>query len=147
MSPSDSPVLFRRAGSGFDRRAVRDFALRLKTEITEGRLFACLLTDDRELRRLNRIFLQKDYPTDVLSFPAQNGRAIGELAISTERAAEQAREFNHSLDEELRVLMLHGVLHLLGMDHESDRGSMGRAEKKWRKHFHLPSSLIERAKR
>lgn len=116
-------------------------------EVADGRPFHCLITDDRELLRLNREFLQKDYATDVLSFPsgATSGFA-GELAISVERAADQAAEFGHSLSEELSILMLHGILHLLGMDHEKDRGAMARLEKKWRKHFELPTGLIERVR-
>ena len=57
----------------------------------------------------------------------------------------QAREFGHSLSDEIRILMLHGVLHLLGMDHETDRGEMARAEARWRKKLNLPASLIARA--
>ena len=76
------------------------------------------MTSDEELRRLNREFLNHDYPTDVLSFPAaEEGGELGELAISIERADAQARHYEHALLDELRVLMLHGVLHLRGMDH------------------------------
>jgi probable rRNA maturation factor len=113
-----------------------------------GRSVACLITDDRELRALNRRFLRKDYATDVLSFPAPietgNGTA-GEMAISLDRAATQAAEFGHSVDQELRILMLHGLLHLAGMDHEIDHGQMARAEARWRKRLKLPPGLVERA--
>ena len=129
------------------RRELQQFAEALMHKVAEGRLFHCLITDDRELRRLNREFLGHDYPTDVLSFPSgSNSGFAGEIAISAVRAGEQASEFGHSLGEELRILMLHGVLHLLGMDHETDRGAMRRAESRWRKHFGLSSSLIERAR-
>jgi probable rRNA maturation factor len=116
-------------------------------ETAQGRPFHCLITDDRELRRLNRDFLGHDYPTDVLSFPSgsESGFA-GEIAISVDRATEQAAAFGHSVSEEIRILMLHGVLHLLGMDHEKDRGSMKRAETRWRKRFGLPAALIERVR-
>ncbi len=101
-----------------------------------GRGVTCLITDDRELRALNRRFLRKDFATDVLSFPSSietpNGEA-GEIAISLDRAAAQAAELGHSVEEELRILMLHGVLHLAGMDHETDSGEMARAEARWRK--------------
>jgi probable rRNA maturation factor len=103
----------------------------------------CLITDDRELRRLNRKFRGKNYATDVLSFPSLEAGA-GEIAISLDRAAEQAAEHGHSLTDEIRILMLHGVLHLTGMDHETDTGEMARAEKRWRKRLGLPSGLIER---
>jgi probable rRNA maturation factor len=71
-----------------------------------------LLIADRELRELNRqVSGERTYPTDVLSFPASHGGLGGEIAISLDRAAAQAAEFGHSLAEELRILMLHGVLH------------------------------------
>ena len=73
--------------------------------------------------------------------------SIGEIAISIDRAAAQAKECGHSLADELRILMLHGALHLAGMDHESDSGEMARAEGRWRKKLGLPDGLIERAER
>jgi probable rRNA maturation factor len=148
MSPDGSIVLFRRAGNGVPRPELRRFAEQLVSEVASDRRFECLLTDDRELRRLNRSFLGHDYPTDVLSFPSgMTGGFLGEIAISVNRAAEQAAEFGHSLAEEIKILMLHGVLHLLGMDHEKDRGAMRRAEKRWRKQFALPESLTERVRK
>ncbi len=107
----------------------------------------CLIADDRELRRLNRQFLGKDYPTDVLSFPAERGEAsLGQLAISEDRAREQAARFGHTVETEIQILMLHGLLHLLGMDHEADRGRMARAETRWRRKLELPGGLIERVR-
>lgn len=95
---------------------------------------------------MNRDFLGRDYPTDVLSFPSGAAHGLlGEIAISADRAQEQAREHGYELSEEIRILMLHGVLHLLGMDHERDRGRMRRAETRWRKLLDLPAGLIERA--
>ncbi len=96
---------------------------------------------------MNREFLRNDYPTDVLSFPKlePNG-PLGEIAISADRAREQAKEYGHAVDDEIRILMLHGVLHLMGMDHESDRGRMRRAESKWRRQLGLPAGLIERVR-
>lgn len=144
MPPDDHPVLFRRAGNGIDRRGVRQFAALLREELTEGKRFTCLIADDGELHRLNRRFLGHDYPTDVLSFPSGNGADLGEIAISSNRAAEQAREFGHTIDDEVRILMLHGALHLLGMDHEVDKGGMARLEKHWRKKLGLRQGLLER---
>jgi len=85
-----------------------------------------LLTDDASLRRLNRNFRGKDKATDVLSFPAVEnpGGHTGDLAISLDTAARQAAAFGHSLRDEVRILMLHGLLHLSGMDHETDAGEM-----------------------
>jgi len=80
----------------------------------------------------------------VLPFPAEDGAALGKLAISANRASVQARQFGHSRLDEIRILMLHGVLHLIGMDHETDRGQMARAEAHWRKKLDLPAGLIAR---
>jgi probable rRNA maturation factor len=147
MPDSEPLVLFRRAPVALRRRALEEFARELRDRVAGGREFHCLLTNDTELRRLNNQFLGKDYAADVLSFPAEAGSSeLGELAISGERAAAQSREFGHSIDEEIRILMLHGALHLIGMDHESDRGEMARAENAWRKKLGLPAGLIERVR-
>jgi probable rRNA maturation factor len=152
MSPEGSSLLFQAvpAGPKFsleDKRVLRQFAKAVEQQVADGRSFCCLLTGDRELQRMNREFLQHDYPTDVLSFPAASANGnLGELAISTERAAAQAAEFGHTLLDEVRILMLHGVLHLTGMDHERDQGEMARAEWKWRLEFGLPNSLIARTR-
>jgi probable rRNA maturation factor len=146
MSRTDSCVLYRVPARGLSRRGLRDFARQLQAEVAGGRAFCCLLTDDAELRRLNRQFRKKDYATDVLSFPVADGDggAIGELAISWDRAKAQAAEYGHSAQDEVRILMLHGVLHLTGMDHEKDGGKMARSEVRWRKRLNLPAGLIER---
>ena len=143
----DELLLFDRGTASLRRQPLKAFAQKLQHDVAEGRPFACLLTRDAQLRRLNRKFLQQDYPTDVLSFPS-GGRTgfLGEIAISIDRAGEQAAEEGHTLDDEIRILMLHGVLHLLGMDHENDRGRMARSENRWRKQFELPAGLIERAR-
>jgi len=147
MPASESPILFQCGSARLARRDLIRFTETLQYEVARGRRFCCLLTRDAELQRLNRDFLGKDHPTDVLSFPsgARDG-FLGEMAISVDRAREQAADHGHGLDEEIRILMLHGVLHLLGMDHRVDRGRMARAENRWRKQFDLPSGLIERAR-
>jgi len=148
MSSSDDSLLFFGPAAGLPRRPLREFAGRLREEVAGGRRFTCLLAGDRELRRLNRRFLGKDRPTDVLSFPERGpGGRLGEIAISVERATAQARRYGHSMLQELRILMLHGVLHLTGMDHETDGGRMARAEARWRKKLSLPGSLTERVRR
>lgn len=144
-SPDGSTVTFRRVPAGLRKRAIENFAHRLQSEVTKGRVFDCLITGDAELRKLNREYRRKDYPTDVLSFPSAALETLGDIAISTGRARAQAREFGHSLEDEIRILMLHGVLHLMGMDHESDSGKMARAEKRWRARLSLPNGLIERS--
>ena len=148
MSSDGSNILFRTAPRGLDRKRLRLFQGTLTTLLTAGRTFTCLLTSDAELRRLNATFLSKDYPTDVLSFPALAGEeSLGDLAISATRAKAQAAEFTHPVETEIEILMLHGVLHLLGHDHETDRGAMRRLESRWRQKLGLPAGLIERTRR
>src|SRR5262245_62161345 len=121
MDPPSELVSFRRAPLTLPRRAMYAFASQLQENLAGGKYFHSLITDDRELRRLNRQFLSKDYPTDVLSFPSGGDpQFLGEIAISYQRAADQARDSGHSVVEELKLLMLHGVLHLKGMDHVTD---------------------------
>ena len=145
MPTRQTTLLFHVATPGLARRGARDFAKKLESEVAGGRAFCCLITSDEELRRLNRQFREKDHPTDVLSFPAlEQADVLGDIAISFEQAKQQAAERRHTVGEEIGVLMLHGVLHLLGMDHESDRGQMARTERKWRARFCLPAGLIER---
>jgi probable rRNA maturation factor len=140
---SDPLITFRRPPAGFNRSAIETFAETLRTRVARGRDFHCLVTGDSELRKLNREFLGNDYPTDVLSFPG-TPPYLGDIAVSLGRARAQARRFGHSVEDEVRVLLLHGVLHLKGLDHESDNGQMARAEKRWRKLLNLPTALIER---
>lgn len=109
-----------------------------------------LLTSDAEIKRLNRIFRGKNKPTDVLSFPAPQeiaGQHAGDLAISLDTAARQAESFGHSLADEVRILLLHGLLHLAGMDHEVDSGEMAAREAELRRELRLPVTLIERVLR
>lgn len=107
-----------------------------------------LLAGDATLRKLNREYRGKNKPTDVLSFPAAAalaGQHAGDLAVSLETAARQAQEYGHSLRDEVRVLLLHGLLHLNGMDHEADSGGMARREAELRAQLRLPAGLIARA--
>jgi probable rRNA maturation factor len=107
-----------------------------------------LLAGDRTLRRLNREFRGKDKATDVLSFPAPEefaGEHAGDLAISLDTARKQAVEHGHALRDEVRVLLLHGLLHLSGMDHEIDDGEMAEREGVLRARLRLPDGLIARA--
>ena len=106
-----------------------------------------LLADDSTLQRLNRAFRGKNKPTDVLSFPAPEEIAkthAGDLAVSLETAARQAAAYGHDLRDEVRILMLHGLLHLSGLDHETDDGEMAVREAELRRELRLPTTLIER---
>jgi probable rRNA maturation factor len=152
MSPGDSTVLFKSIPVNLrlsrpEKRLLNDFSKELSQDVVGGLPFTSLITNDRELRKLNKQFLGQDYSTDVLSFPSGMAGFLGELAISVQRAEAQAHFFGHGCIDEIRVLMLHGLLHLAGMDHETDRGAMRRAEKKWCSHFDLPVPLISRTKK
>jgi probable rRNA maturation factor len=132
---------------GVSRVALMRFLGEAQSTVRVKGEVAVLLAGDATLRRLNKQFRGKDKATDVLSFPpttetrAKHG---GDLAISFETAQRQADEHGHSLIEELRVLMLHGLLHLAGMDHETDDGEMAEREAKLRKKLKLPVGLIAR---
>jgi probable rRNA maturation factor len=107
------------------------------------------------MRALNRQFRGKDKVTDVLSFPAQSGSGspvpsvagfLGDIVIASGIAKKQAKAAGHTLNIEIRVLALHGLLHLLGYDHDADDGKMGRIEARLRRKAGLPEGLIERAR-
>jgi len=107
-----------------------------------------LLTTDAAIRKLNKQFRGKNKATDVLSFPAGGVGAeemAGDLAVSVPTALKQAISQGHSLSIEVKVLILHGLLHLAGYDHEADTGQMARRERKLRASLKLPQGLIERA--
>ena len=105
---------------------------------------AIAILPDARVKSLNRKYRRKNKGTDVLSFPG-NGKYLGDIAISRGIARKQAKLLGHSLAVELRVLALHGLLHLLGYDHESDNGRMARAEARLRRKARLPLGLIARS--
>ena len=112
------------------RRVIQDAgrALRVSGEV------ALVLTNDAPVRRLNARYRHKDKPTDVLSFPGPGGEAgLGDIVISLDTAARNAPRFGRTLNEELQVLTLHGFLHVLGYDHETDDGTMDRLEARLRR--------------
>ena len=139
-------IIVKRRVPGLGRRELTAFvavacrAARLRGMVT------LMVTDNRELRALNLRFKGADRATDVLSFPAPvfvRGFA-GDIAISVEIAAKNARLHGHSVSDEIRILVLHGVLHLAGYDHDSDNGEMASRELLMRKRLSLPTGLIER---
>jgi probable rRNA maturation factor len=106
-----------------------------------------LITSSEKLRALNRSFRGKDKPTDVLSFPTENRKLSGhsgDIAISAEIALDNAKRYGHLPADEIKILILHGMLHLAGYDHETDDGKMARLESRLRKSLQLPASLIDR---
>lgn len=145
---------------------LRPFLTRARKAVPVAGEVSVLLTFDGRIRELNRRFRGKNKSTDVLSFPAmaipsfpameipknvqaaRNSREAtpaGDLAVSLDTALRQARQFGHSLEVELKILLLHGLLHLAGYDHEADAGEMARREDQLRRRFRLPSALIARS--
>jgi probable rRNA maturation factor len=142
---ADPLITFRRKPATLDVKSLESFAELLRARVARGREFHCRITGDADLRRWNAQFRGKESTTDVLSFPSDDPASLGDIAISAQRARAQASECGHGIEQEIRILMLHGVLHLMGMDHESDSGQMRRAEARWRRELGLPPGLIERA--
>jgi probable rRNA maturation factor len=110
---------------------------------------AIALVTDAHMRKLNRTYRRKDKATDVLSFPSDTPGMLGDIVIARGVAESQAKEHGHALQTELRVLALHGLLHLIGYDHEAkdDNGKMRRAEERLRRKGGLKLGLIGRAAR
>jgi probable rRNA maturation factor len=135
---------------GASTRALARFLAEAQVAVRLSGQVTVLLTTDAALRDLNRRFREKDTATDVLSFPSTNPapgleKIAGDMAISVETARRQAAEQGHPIAVELRVLMLHGLLHLAGYDHENDEGRMQRRERQLRVKLGLSLGLIERA--
>ena len=149
--PSDSsdPAWYwnRQRKVSFDDSEVAAFAHRVGREVGRGREFAVVVASDAALRRANAQFRGKRLSTDVLSFPDGEQGRLGDILISAQRAQRQARQYGHRVEEELKLLILHGLLHLIGYDHESDQGDMRRVEKRWRTKYGLEPALTERAAR
>jgi probable rRNA maturation factor len=126
------------------RRQLRPWLTALLGELApDAASFAVRFTSDREMQRLNRGFRGKDKSTDVLSFPAAvvpqgrhgEGRHLGDVVIAVPTARRQAAALGHGVERELRTLLLHGVLHCLGHDHEADDGAMDRLERRLRRRW------------
>lgn len=139
---------------GITRTAVSRFLTRAQKAVGLNGEVHVLLADDATLKRLNKTFRGKDKATDVLSFPAGPSTVFfgepdapelaGDLAVSLETASRQASRFGHTLADEVRILLLHGLLHLAGFDHETDSGEMAAREGGLREQLGLPAGLIAR---
>jgi probable rRNA maturation factor len=105
-----------------------------------------ILTDNEEIAQINLEFRKIDKATDVLSFPTDPfpEAPLGTIVISVEKVEEVASQLGHNENDELSLLFIHGLLHLLGMDHETDNGEMRAQEEKIVREFNLPLSLIVR---
>ena len=137
-------VTLRRKFAGVSDRGLARFLARARREVALPGETHVLVTGSAEMRRLNARFRGKRKPTDVLSFPAANDRG-GDIAISADIAAAYARRLGHPVAKEMKVLILHGLLHLAGYDHERDSGEMARREERLRRKLGLPAALIARA--
>lgn len=134
--------------AGLSEASLARFVLRARHSVGLRGTIHLLITSSKQMRSLNLRFRGKDQATDVLSFPASpgaGGRLAGEIAISAEIAAQNAARIGHSPALEIKVLALHGVLHLAGFDHERDNGQMARKEAQIRAKLHLPCTLIGRS--
>jgi probable rRNA maturation factor len=140
-------IIFETEVDGASEASLARFLAKARREAgITGKVNVVVTTKDA-IRDLNRRFRRKNKPTDVLSFPAGDEfqhEIAGDIVISAEIAAENAGNLGHPFSTELKVLLLHGVLHLAGYDHEDDDGKMERKERKLRKSFGLPTGLIER---
>jgi len=140
-------VIFRQRVAGLSDTALAKFVARASHAVRLRGLVNVLVTGSRELRSLNRRFRGQDKPTDVLSFlpsPDFGNGLAGDIAISAEIAKQNARLLGHSSAQEIKILALHGVLHLAGYDHETDQGRMAGKEADLRRALGLPAGLIER---
>lgn len=146
MKFTNPTIIFERRVPRLNSRLLSSFVLKASDAVGLQGAVSVLITGNPNIRQLNARFRGKNHPTDVLSFPAApsaNGFA-GDIAVSLDVAAVNARLLGHSVSDEIRILILHGILHLAGYDHESDRGEMAEKEILLRRRFALPTGLIER---
>jgi probable rRNA maturation factor len=148
-------VILQKKVAGVSERGLERFVLRARRAAGLRGRVNVLVTSSAAVRSLNRTFRSHDKATDVLSFPSAFPSAgsrtavplVGEIAISADIAVQNAMRLGHSAAEEIKILALHGMLHLAGFDHERDNGEMARQEEKLRRALRLPAALIERAGR
>ena len=146
-------VIFQKPVAGLSKATLERFILRARKAAGLRATVNVLVTGSPAVRALNREFRGKDKATDVLSFPSapqSNSRRIkakhaGDIAISADVALQNALRLGHSAAAEIKILALHGIVHLAGFDHERDNGAMARKEEKLRRQLRLPVALIGRA--
>jgi len=141
-------VILQKKVLGLSQATLERFILRSRRALGLRGRVNVLVTGSPAIRALNREFRRKNKATDVLSFPAADLRAkdplAGEIAISADIAVQNALRLGHSAAAEIKILTLHGLLHLAGFDHERDNGEMARKEEQLRRKLRLPVGLIER---
>jgi probable rRNA maturation factor len=143
-------VILQKPITGLSEAGLGRFLLRARRAAGLKGTVNLLVTGSAEVRSLNRQFRGKNKETDVLSFPVDSQQALGtlrlagEIAISADVAKQSAAQLGHSAADEVRILVLHGILHLAGFDHERDNGQMERQERRLRAALRLPEGLIER---
>ena len=143
-------VIIHKPVRGISQQSLGRFVLRARKAAKLPGKVNVLLTSNQQVRSLNSRFRGQNKPTDVLSFPAWpiiEKDLAGDIVVSSEIAAENAGEFGHSTADEVKILVLHGVLHLAGYDHETDRGQMARIEARLRQELGLRDTLTGRAAR
>ena len=147
----DILVILQKSVVGLSETALERFVRSARRGVGLKGTVNVLVTGNAALRSLNQKFRGKNQPTDVLSFPmplselGKRSRFAGEIAISADIATQNALRLGHTVAQEVKILALHGILHLAGFDHERDNGEMARKEASLRETLSLPSTLIERA--
>jgi len=145
-------VILDKKVAGLSQRALERFVMKARRAVRLRGTVNVLVTSSTAMRSLNLRFREKSKPTDVLSFPSassshnggQRAGLAGEIAISADIARQNAARLGHTTALEIKLLALHGILHLAGMDHERDNGEMARMEARLRSVLRLPTGLIER---
>jgi probable rRNA maturation factor len=145
-------VILQKNVVGLNEGTLERFVLRARKAASLRGQVNVLITSSTAMRSLNRQFRSLNKATDVLSFPVESGvsesrkqrKPAGDVAISADIALENAARLGHSVTEEIKILVLHGILHLAGLDHERDNGEMARKEATLRRALGLPAALIER---
>lgn len=140
-------LIVRKAAPGVSAGALKNFMLRARKAAGLRGQLNVVLTSSRDIQKLNQRFRGQDKATDVLSFPPLPAVAdafCGDIVISTDIAVRNARDYGHDPSQELKILILHGLLHLAGHDHETDDGQMARKEERLRRQLGLSNGLIGR---
>jgi probable rRNA maturation factor len=140
-------VILQKKVAGVSTQSLSRFVLRARKAVGLKGTVNILITGNAAMRSLNSHFRGKNKATDVLSFPAESAGTpafAGEIAISADIAAQNSMRLGHALAAEVKILTLHGILHLAGYDHERDNGEMAQKEENLRRELGLPSALIDR---